>query len=465
MLTSNKPIDQPIIIIGAGPIGLATAAHLAKRRKSFLILEASQHIAASLHDWRHVKLFSPWRFNIDHAAKALLMENGWVPPHDDIHPTAGDMIDLYLKPLAELPAISQALRLGHEVLSIARADFDKVRHGQRSGSPFSVRVRTNTGVEKELSATVVIDASGTWEQPNPLGANGLAAIGEDQLSAYIHYGIPDVLERSRKLFSGMRVAVVGSGHSAANSLIALAELAKQSPETEIKWLLRGSNMQRVFGGQLNDKLPARGQLGEDVRKLVESKQLEVLTDFRIHALTKTSTGILLEATDAAGSPVILEVDRIIAATGQRPQLSMLRELKLDVDWNLECVKSLAPMIDPNFHSCGTVPPHGIKELEQPESGFYIVGSKSYGRAPSFLLATGYEQVRSIVAYLDGDLRSAYQVELILPETGVCSSNEREESAICCAPKQNNILSDGVGCSDGSCNPSEQPQPRKVSSCC
>jgi len=67
-----------------------------------------------------------------------------------------------------------------------------------------------------------------------------------------------------------------------------------------------------------------------------------------------------------------------------------------------------------------VRPHGEKELRHPEKDFYIVGSKSYGRAPTFLMATGYEQVRSIAAVIDGDMVAALNVELDLPETGVCS---------------------------------------------
>ena len=47
--------------------------------------------------------------------------------------------------------------------------------------------------------------------------------------------------------------------------------------------------------------------------------------------------------------------------------------------------------------------------------------KSYGRAPTFLLATGYEQVRSIAAALAGDWTAARDVQLDLPETGVCST--------------------------------------------
>jgi hypothetical protein len=79
-------------------------------------------------------------------------------------------------------------------------------------------------------------------------------------------------------------------------------------------------------------------------------------------------------------------------------------------------------IDPNQHSCGSVRPHGHRELAHPEPGFYLVGMKSYGRAPTFLAMTGYEQVRSVAAALAGDLDAADRVEVTLPETGVCGGS-------------------------------------------
>ena len=115
------------------------------------------------------------------------------------------------------------------------------------------------------------------------------------------------------------------------------------------------------------------------------------------------------------------VDRIIVATGQRPDLSLTRELRLDLDPWIESAKALGPMIDPNLHSCGSVPPHGHRELSHPEPGFYTVGVKSYGRAPTFLMVTGYEQVRSVSAAIAGDMEAADDVRLVLPETGVCST--------------------------------------------
>jgi len=105
----------------------------------------------------------------------------------------------------------------------------------------------------------------------------------------------------------------------------------------------------------------------------------------------------------AGATARVHADLIVNATGFRPNLAMLREVRLDLDEVVEAPRRLAPLIDPNIHSCGTVAPHGFAELQQPESGFFIAGMKSYGRAPTFLLATGYEQVRSITAWLDGDL--------------------------------------------------------------
>jgi hypothetical protein len=127
----------------------------------------------------------------------------------------------------------------------------------------------------------------------------------------------------------------------------------------------------------------------------------------------------------------VEVDELIVATGFRPDLSYLRELRISLDPALECPPSLAPLIDPNLHSCGTVRPHGARELAQPEPGFYFAGMKSYGRAPTFLMMTGYEQVRSIVADIAGDREAAERVELVLPETGVCSGPATSPAANCC----------------------------------
>lgn len=119
---------------------------------------------------------------------------------------------------------------------------------------------------------------------------------------------------------------------------------------------------------------------------------------------------------------------------------MLRELRLSLDPWLECAAGIGPLIDPNLHSCGTVRPHGARELAHLEEGFYIAGMKSYGRAPTFLLATGHEQVRSIAAALTGDLEAAGRVELELPETGVCNVRpstlapvDLQASASCCGP--------------------------------
>ncbi len=138
-------------------------------------------------------------------------------------------------------------------------------------------------------------------------------------------------------------------------------------------------------------------------------------------------------------------DELVVATGLRPDFSFLRELRIQLDPAIECPVALAPLIDPNEHSCGTVRPHGARELRQNEPGLYIAGMKSYGRAPTFLMLTGYEQVRSIAAYIVGDYRAATSVELDLPETGVCSRSVVE-------------IADTAGCCGG-------PAPAKVDACC
>jgi hypothetical protein len=303
----------------------------------------------------------------------------------------------------------------------------------REKAPFLVQVRMADGREEFVLARAVIDASGTWTRPNPLGSSGVPAAGERALAERIFYGIPDVLGRHRSRYAGRRVLVVGSGHSAFNALIDLVALAGEAPGTEIVWAVRRASLGQIFGGGQNDALSARGELGTRVRDLVESGGVRMVTGFRVTELRSDDRGVTVVGADGSLPPV----DEIIATTGFRPDLSLLSELRLALDPAVESPVALAPLIDPNVHSCGTVRPHGAEELKHPEEDFYVVGMKSYGRAPTFLLLTGYEQVRSVVAALTGDWKAAREVHLELPETGVCSiaplQEAVEKAASCCAP--------------------------------
>jgi len=442
----NEGSSLPVVVIGAGPVGLAAAAHLVQRGLPVEVLEAGPAEAANLASVRQVRLFSPWRYNVDRAARSLLDEAGWTAPDDDQLPTAGELIDSYLAPLARVPALAPHIRLKARVTAISRSGHDKVRTAGRDTAAFVLRVQTPDGV-REQRARAVIDASGTWAQPNPLGIHGLPALGEAENGDRIVYGMPDILGADRARYAGRKVLVVGAGHSAAGNLLALATLAAEVPGTRIAWVVRGTDLRRLFGGGENDGLPARGELGSRLRALVEAGRLEVHTGFGIRAIERTSLGLCVVAEDPPRGAVE-GIDEIVAATGSRPDLSLTRELRVRHDPWLESTDALAPLIDPNVHSCGTVRPHGHRELAHPEAGFYAIGAKSYGRAPNFLLATGYEQARSVVAALAGDLAAADDVRLELPETGVCSADLTSPD----------LAGAGAGCCGG-------PAKENASACC
>ncbi|MDK6075531.1 NAD(P)-binding domain-containing protein [Massilia varians] len=422
----------PVAVLGAGPVGLAAAAHLLSRGMTPLLLEAGSAVGANLDSYRHVQLFSPWRYNVDKAARRLLEVAGWTMPDPDALPSAGELRDAYLAPLAALPGIAGALHLRHRVSAITRSGADKVKTRGRTEAPFLIRADTPDG-PREFAARAVIDATGTWTQPNPLGASGIPALGEAALAAHIAYGMPDVLGSQRARYAGRRVLVVGAGHSAAGTLLALAQLAAEHPATQLVWATRGSQLARVFGGGDADGLPARGRLEQRLQALRDTGQLEMRQDFPIVRLVKSEGRIVV--IDAVGHR-IEGIDEIVCATGARPDLSLTRELRTRHDPWLESTDALAPLIDPNEHSCGSVRPHGHRELAHPETGYYAVGAKSYGRAPNFLLATGYEQARSVVAALAGDIASADDVQLELPETGVCNTRRayQQQNTACCTVK-------------------------------
>ncbi|QPP05524.1 NAD(P)-binding domain-containing protein [Streptomyces bathyalis] len=413
---NESAASLPTVVIGAGPVGLAAAAHLVARGQDPLVLETGPSAGTAVREWSHVRLFSPWAEVVDPAAEKLLAPTGWVRPDGAAYPSGGDWADLYLQPLADV--LGERVRYGTRVTGVSRNGRDRVVDADREELPFTVHLVTPDGRQERLTARAVIDASGTWSTPSPLGADGLPALGERAASDRITYRVPDVKDPAvRARYAGKRTAVIGSGTSAFTALAQLATLAKEHPGTHTSWVLRRGIGENTFGGGESDQLPARGALGLRAKAAVDDGCAEAITGFRTTEVVRSPDGrLVLTGEDGRR---LGPVDEVIVLTGLRPDLPFLDELRLGLDERLQAPLELAPLIDPNVHSCGTVHPHGASELTHPEKDFYLAGMKSYGRAPTFLAMTGYEQVRSIAAALAGDREAAERVELTLPETGVC----------------------------------------------
>ncbi|WP_374975235.1 FAD-dependent oxidoreductase [Microbacterium trichothecenolyticum] len=418
----------PVAIIGAGPIGLAAAANLLERGIDFVVFEAGDEIAASVRAWGHTRLFSPWKHLVDPASRRLLEEHGWELPDAERAPSGTELVEAYLSQLAALDEIAPHIRTGVEVIGVTREGMDRTRTARRAATPFAVRIRTASGGVEDIAARAVIDASGTYTSPNSLSSSGLELLGMADIADRVTLALPDVLGTDRAEFAGRRVTVVGAGHSAANTLLALVKLAREEPGTTVTWLIRNAKAVRVSSSS-DDELIGRANLGSRVDRAVERGDIALIDGFEIIRARRAGDAVELVGHRHA-EVVTHETDIVVNATGFRPNLDILREIRLELDEIVEAPKRLAPLIDPNVHSCGTVEPHGFRELTHPEKGFFIVGMKSYGRAPTFLLATGYEQVRSVTAWLAGDTVSASNVELVLPATGVCSTDAGKGGGCC-----------------------------------
>lgn len=419
----------PVAVIGAGPQGLAVAAHLLERGIEPVVLEAGPQAAAAVRGWGHVRLFSKWDELVDPAAARLLAGTGWSAPSTGF-PRGIQWVEQYLQPLAD--ALGDRVRTNLRVVGVSRRGRDRLIDADRADQPFTVHLVDEAGEESRMEARAVLDASGNWSQPNPAGADGLPALGERSAADSITYRVPTGPEA--RAAAGQHVVVVGSGHSAMTAVNDLARIARIEPGTRVTWLLRRGGVDGALGGGAADELPARGALGIRAQEAVSAGLVEQLTGFRISRIEQADGQIVVVAEDGRA---VADVDRLVVLTGFRPDLSFLSEVRLDLDPTLQAPRRLAAEVDPNMHSCGTVQATGALDLAQPEPDFYLLGAKSYGRAPTFLAMTGYEQVRSVAAMLAGDRAGAERIELNLPETGVCGGSGLYEvdggTGSCCTP--------------------------------
>ncbi len=390
----KKLTNLPVAVIGAGPIGLSAAVQLLKQGYTPILFEAESQAGANIARWGHVRMFSPWAYNLDPAAVELLKETDWNEPAANEFPTGHELLERYITPLASHPKIAPHLQLNTHVKSVSRLKHDLLRTEGRDQAPFVLRVSNLEG-EQDIIVQAVIDASGTYQTPNWLGSHGIPALGENEAKEAIAYGVPNILDAGRDQYANTSVLVVGGGHSAFNALQDLVRLADEHKTMRVLWGVRNASVANVVRSPENDELQERRCLELRIQELLEQGRIEVFTELEIDKIERKAGKLIVHS----GSRTLPPVDRIIAATGFRPDLSLLAELRISLDPATQSPTRLAPLIDPNKHSCGSVPEHGLSELSHPEPGVFILGIKSYGRAPTFLLRTGYKQVLSVVSAL------------------------------------------------------------------
>lgn len=383
--------DTQVVVLGAGPIGLVCAAHLPQAELPWTVLESGDCPATAVRAWGHVRLFSPWSMDLDPLAVGLLSAHGWEAPAASEVPTGTQLVGGYLKPLAQVPELSSNIRYGAHVKAVARRGRNLVDSDQRADEPFVIRYFRNDA-DHDLIATVVIDATGTWGPPNPLGVSGTPALGEASARDRIHYGIPDIVgaepplrrttgppDRQRPLRSQHAHRPGRPGRDRARHRRDLAGARRGPPSPPARRSSRPAarssepGCRSARGGDLGRGAPRSGR-----------------PDRRCHRGWRRCDG-------QPRRPPAGPFDQIVATTNSRPDLTALAELRLDLDPATEAPPGLAALTDPNTRSSLYVQLHGVEVLTQPKAGFYVVRMKSYGRAPSFLLQTGYEQVRSVVA--------------------------------------------------------------------
>lgn len=392
-----------LVIIGAGPIGLESALYGARLGFDVRVLEAGA-VGESVRRWGHVKLFSPWRMNVSPLGLEVLREAGLAEPPSEEYPSGLEHRGRYLLPLVEAPALAGRVETGVRVVAIGRDRLRKgewIGEGRRAGYPFRLLVARN-GEEDVIEADLVMDASGTYGLPNRLGNGGIPAPGERQAGHRISYGLDDVLGADRADYAGKRTLVVGAGHSAATSAMALMRLAREEPGTEVVWIIR-QPLEAVYQPFPDDPLPERDRLIRQARALLESESPGLLVQ----------TGTVVEAihSEADALRVILRgegagevrVDRILANVGYGPDSSLYRELQVH-----ECYATRGPMalaavlLGESSADCLAQTSHGPESLRSPEPNFFILGAKAYGLNPHFLIRIGLGQIRDVFRLLTGD---------------------------------------------------------------
>ncbi len=399
-----QPARNTLAIVGAGPIGIEAALAALDAGFDVHVFEQGEPGSHPIA-WGHVRMFTPWRMNVGPVTAKYLKAAGWTMPDAGTHPTGLEFATHCLQPAAALPVLQERLHAHAQVVAIGRRAMlkgDAIGTGARRGQPFRLLVRDQGGRENFLHAFAAIDASGVYANPVRAGEGGLPARQELYLAPQLDYHLVDVLDARRAQFAGKRTMVIGAGASAATSVADLAKLAAEAEGTSVVWVTRTSDVYPEIAG---DPLEVRRTLYARARELATGTNPAIahiggaeVDGFEFNSATHRYRVALTVGDERR----LEEVDRVLVHTGFAPDRSIHRELQIHECWASEGLMSLSATLL-GATDCLDAAATGIELLKNPEPDFYVLGHKSYGRSPLFLLEHGYAQVEAVIAQLSKDL--------------------------------------------------------------
>ncbi|MCI0652211.1 MAG: NAD(P)-binding domain-containing protein [Planctomycetes bacterium] len=406
--TSPVPERSEIVVLGAGPTGIEAALAARIAGHEVAVLEAGT-TGDSVLRWGHVRLFSPWRMNCSVLGRRQLEREREHVPDGDGCPTGREFVEQYLLPLARSAPLANSIHTGVTAVAAARANTlkgDAIGDDRRADAPFRVLWRRQSAggkaTEGRIECRVLIDATGVYRTPALAGSGGIPAAGELDAADLIERHLPDVLGADRRRFAGRHTIVVGAGYSAATAIRDLAALARDAPSTRATWLVRrtdGAPLRAIAG----DPLPERRALTAEVNALAASgaSGIRIVRGAGIEQFRLQKGGIAVRVL-AAGAESEIAADRVLALTGYRPALDLLRELQVHYCYATEGLMKVSAALLAEGGAgadCLTATSGGTAALQNPEPGLFVVGSKSYGRFAHYLLRSGCEQVESVIEEL------------------------------------------------------------------
>ncbi len=395
--------DPSIAILGAGPIGLEAALAAAERGLPFTVYEAAAEPAGNVRAWGHVRLFSPWDLNVSPRMARFLEAAGLEVPTGGDCPTGHELAARLLSPLAALPAVAPHLRLATRVTAVGRQGLlkhEEIGTPGRARRPFRLLLADRDGGERVATAGLVLDCTGNYGLANSLGDGGIPAPGEAALGEAIRRTIPD-LAREASHWAGKTILLAGAGHSAQTAVRDLAELARAHPGTRVIWALRSADP--AWGIIENDPLPERERLAREARALAEggAPALDVRRGVVVEEVAGADGQVEVTLRDGRGGLAKVAVERVLSLTGYVGDHRLYRQLQVH-----ECYATSGPMklaaalLGAGGGDCLAQTSHGPETLKNPEPGFFILGSKSYGRNSTFLMRVGWQQVDEVFGLLE-----------------------------------------------------------------